>query len=56
MELKTGTPLVVGGAHLQYARYRAALDEIAERSGVIEPATRVELLHGDTDLVLAHLG
>ena len=55
MELKTGAPLVVGGAHLQYARYRAALDEIAARTGVLAPATAVELLHGDESAVLAHL-
>jgi len=55
MELKTGAPLVVGGAFLQYAGYRAALDEIAARTGAIAPAAAVELLHGDTGAMLARL-
>ena len=54
MELKTGAPLVVGGAHQQYARHPAAIDEIAA-SGVLAPSSAVELLHGDDAAVLAHL-
>lgn len=56
MELKTGGGLVVGGAHLQLARHRAAVDEIAARTGAVAPTAAVELLHGDTDAVLAHIG
>lgn len=55
MELKTGDPLVVGGAHLQYACHRAALDEIALRTGILDDATEVQLLHGDAGAVLAYL-
>jgi len=56
MELKTGEPLVLGGARLQCARYRAALDEISGRPGVIDATTPVELLYGDATAVLVHLG
>jgi hypothetical protein len=55
MELKTGSRLVIGGAHLQLSRYRTALDEIAARTGALAPAAPVELLHGDGEAVLAHL-
>lgn len=56
MELKTGAPLVVGGAHLQLARHREAVDEIATRTGAVGPGAPVELLHGDAAAVLAHIG
>jgi hypothetical protein len=56
MELKTGDPLVVGGAHVQLARHRAAIDEIAARTGALGPGAAAELLRGDAAAVLAHIG
>jgi hypothetical protein len=56
MELKTGAPLVIGGAHLQLSRYREAVHEIAARTGAIDAKAAVELLHGDAAAVLAHIG
>ena len=56
IELKTGVPLALGGARLQCARHREAIDEIATRTGIVDAATVVELVHGDAALVLAHLG
>jgi hypothetical protein len=55
MELKMGGRLVIGGAHLQYARHRAAVAEIAAR-GILDNSSPVELLHGDGAAVLTHLG
>jgi hypothetical protein len=55
MELKMGGRLVIGGAHLQYAQHWAAVEEIVAR-GVLHDSSPVELLHGDGDAVLAHLG
>lgn len=54
MELKTGGRLVTGGAHLQYAQHRVAVDELIARD-VLAIASPVELLHGDGDAVMAHL-
>ena len=56
IELKTGDPLAIGGARLQCARYRDAIDEIGARTGIIDAATPVELLYGDGAAVLAYLG
>jgi hypothetical protein len=56
IELKTGDPLALGGARLQCARHCEAIDEIAARDGIVDGATRVELVYGDPGLVLAHLG
>jgi hypothetical protein len=56
IELKSGEPLVIGGARLQLASYRSALLEIAEQRAAITAKTPVELLYGDTSPVLAHLG
>ena len=55
MELKTGDPLVIGGARLQCAQYRAAVDELAARE-ILEDSSPVELLYGDGAAVLTHLG
>jgi hypothetical protein len=54
MELKMGGRLVIGGAHLQYAQHRAAIDEIVARE-ILDARSPVELLHGDGEAVLAHL-
>jgi hypothetical protein len=56
LELKTGAPLVLGGARLQCANHRAAVDEIAATTGIVDATTRVELVYGDAGVVLAHLG
>jgi hypothetical protein len=56
MELKTGDPLAIGGARLQCARYRDAVQEIAVGTGIIDPAVPVELLYGDAAAILVHLG
>ena len=55
MELKAGEPLVRGGARLQCAQYRSALDELVGR-GVLDTASSVELLYGDEAAVLSYLG
>lgn len=55
MELKMGGRLVIGGAHLQYAQYPAAVDEIVARD-ILDRESPVQLLHGDGAAVLAHLG
>lgn len=55
MELKMGERLVIGGARLQCAQYRAAVDELVARS-VLETDSHVELLYGDGAAVLTHLG
>jgi len=55
MELKTGDPLVTGGARLQCARYRTAVDELIARD-VLACDSPVELLYGDGGAVLTHLG
>jgi hypothetical protein len=54
MELKMGGRLAIGGAHLQCAQHRAAIDEIVAR-GILDGSSPVELLHGDGAAVLAHL-
>jgi len=54
MELKMGDRLVIGGARLQCAQHRAAIDELAARE-IVDGASPVELLYGDGDAVLAHL-
>src|SRR5262245_52583252 len=56
IELKTGEPLVLGGARLQCANHPAALAEITATTAVITAATAVELVYGDAAVVLAHLG
>jgi hypothetical protein len=56
LELKTGEPLVLGGARVQCARYREALDEIAATTAVITAATGSELVFGDAGAILVHLG
>jgi len=56
IELKTGEPLALGGARLQFANHADALAEIATTTGIITRATAVELVHGDAVVVLAHLG
>jgi len=55
MELKTGDPLVTGGARLQCAHYRAAVAELVERD-VLAAVSPVELLYGDGAEVLRYLG
>ncbi|MEJ7598210.1 MAG: hypothetical protein WKG01_09900 [Kofleriaceae bacterium] len=55
MELKAGGRLVRDGAHLQCTNHRSALAELVAR-GVLDPASPVELLHGDDAAVLCHLG
>jgi hypothetical protein len=55
MELEMGERLVIGGARLQCAHYRAAVDELAAR-GIIEDRSPVELLYGDSAAALTHLG
>jgi hypothetical protein len=56
IELKTGEPLALGGARLQCARHREALDEIAATTAVITAATATELVYGGAEAILAHLG
>jgi hypothetical protein len=55
MELKMGMRLVTGGARLQCAQHRAAIDELAARR-ILEDRSPVELLYGDSAAVLTHLG
>jgi hypothetical protein len=55
MELKTGERLVLGGARLQCAHYRAAVGELVARE-ILDDTSPIELLYGDGDRVLAHLG
>lgn len=55
MELKMGERLVVGGARLQCAQHRAAIDELVGRD-VLESGSPVELLYGDGDVVMTYLG
>ena len=55
MELKMGERLVIGGARLQCAQHRAAVDELVARE-VLDGSSPVELLYGDNDAVLMHLG
>jgi hypothetical protein len=55
MELKTGDRLVTGGARLQCAQYRAAVDELVAREILVD-SSPVELLYGDGAAVLTHLG
>ena len=54
MELKMGERLVLGGARLQCAQYRAAVDELVARE-ILEDGSPVELLYGDGAAVLMHL-
>ena len=55
MELKMGERLVIGGARLQCAQHRSAIDELASRE-ILEDRSPVELLYGDGAAVLTHLG
>jgi len=55
MELKMGERLVIGGARLQCAHYAFAVDELVARE-VLEERSPVELLYGDGEAVLDHLG
>ncbi|MBA2544330.1 MAG: hypothetical protein H0V17_32095 [Deltaproteobacteria bacterium] len=55
MELKTGDPLVTGGARLQCAQYRVAVNELVARD-LLADGSPVELLYGDNAAVLTHLG
>lgn len=55
IELKTGEPLVLGGARTQCARHGEAVAEIAAR-GIVAAGSRVELVYGDSAAVLGHLG
>ncbi|MCW5801403.1 MAG: hypothetical protein KIT31_03255 [Deltaproteobacteria bacterium] len=54
MELKTNDPLSIGGARLQCAHYRDAVDELVARD-LLDHSSPVELLYGDGAAVLAHL-
>lgn len=54
MELKSGESLVIGGARLQCAQYRSAIDELVV-SDILDARSPVELLYGDGEAVLAHL-
>lgn len=55
MELKMGERLAIGGARLQCAQYPAAVNELVGRR-VLDDGSPVELLYGDGDVVLDHLG
>jgi hypothetical protein len=55
IELKTGEPLVLGGARAQCARHREAVEELVAR-GILAAESRVELVYGDSAAVLGHLG
>lgn len=55
IELKTGDRLVIGGARLQCAHYRAAVDELVARK-ILADSSPVELVYGDGGAVLTHLG
>lgn len=55
MELKMGEPLVLGGARLQCAQHRAAFDELVGRE-IVDESSPLELVYGDGDVVLTHLG
>ena len=55
MELKMGDPLVTGGNRLQCAQHRVAVGELIARD-VLASGSPVELLYGDGDAVLTHLG
>ena len=46
---------MIGGARLQCAHYREAVDEIVARQ-ILDRASPVELLYGDGAVVLEHLG
>lgn len=54
MELKMGERLAIGGARLQCAHYRSAVDELVARD-VLDVESPVELLYGDGAVVLAYL-
>jgi hypothetical protein len=55
MELKTGERLVIGGARVQCAKYRAAIEELVARR-LLDDSSSVDLLYGDGAAVLTHLG
>jgi len=55
MELNMGERLVIGGARLQCAQHAAALGELVARE-VLEDSSPRDLLYGDGDAVLTHLG
>lgn len=55
MELKMGERLVIGGARLQCAQYRAAVDELVARE-ILDDTSPVALLYGDGAAVVEHLG
>ena len=55
MELKMGERLMIGGARLQCAHYRAAVDELIARE-ILDDNSPVDLLYGDGAAVLMYLG
>jgi hypothetical protein len=55
MELKMGVPLVLGGARLQCAQHRSAVDELVGRE-ILDTSSPLELLYGDGAAVLTQLG
>jgi hypothetical protein len=55
MELKMGERVVIGGARLQCAQYRSAVDELVARE-IVDDRSPVELIYGDGDAVLTHIG
>lgn len=55
MELKMGERLVMGGARLECAQYRHAVDELVARE-VLALRSLVELLYGDGAVMLTHVG
>ena len=56
IELKQGAPLDTAAGGIQLANHRQALDEIAERDGVLAAGCPVQLLLGDPAEVLRALG
>jgi hypothetical protein len=55
VELKMGERLVIGGARLQCAHHGSAVDELVARE-IVEHRSPVELLYGDSAVVLTHFG
>ncbi len=47
--------LVISGAHQQCKQYQVAVDELVARE-VLDERSTVELLYGDGDAVMSHLG
>nr|BDT36084.1 hypothetical protein MFMH1_57530 [Myxococcus sp. MH1] len=58
LDLKMGAPLVLGGggAGVQLAHARDAVEGVAARQDVIPPGPPYTLATGDKDVMLAHLG